>query len=199
MFGHNNFDFALNRVFMANVTTSGIYKWTNGKWADGKSPNWATDTRTWDYGGYTITQTSQKQAPKTGDPFVYKYQDTVIATDKDGKQIHEIVGPTLTYDDKTNKFSDIDPNRNTLATAMQNYLDAHPDSDPDTDTDTDPNDCASENRVKETDDSCGDCLSGYTEDETGACVADSDETEEKKTNWLLYGGIAAVAAFALLG
>ena len=209
MLGHNSFDFALtptNRVFMANVTTSGIYKWTNGKWADGQAPNWTTDTRTWDYEGYTITQTSRKQAPKVGDPFVYKYQDTVIATDKDGKQIHEIVGPTLTYDDKTNKFSDIDPDRNTLATAMQNYLDdADPDSDPDTDpdtdsdtdTDTDPNDCASENRVKETDDSCGDCLSGYTEDETGACVADSDETEEKKTNWLLWGGLAAVGVLAL--
>ena len=62
--------------------------------------------------------------------------------------------------------------------------------------DTDPNDCASEHRAVNDDDTCGDCLSGYTEDTDGDCIA--DETEEAGTNWLLYGGIAAVAAFALL-
>jgi len=207
MLGHNSFDFALtptNRVFMANVT-KGKYKWTNGKWADGTAPNWATDTRTWDYGGYTITQTSQKQGPKVGDPWVYKYQDTVIATDKDGEQIHEIKGPTLTYDDKASgrKFSDIDPDRNTLATAMQADLDDYDPSVSDNggttgSEDTDPNDCASENRNVNTDETCGDCVSGYSEDDDSNCVTDEPE-EEKKTNWILYGGIAAVAAFALLG
>ena len=47
------------------------------------------------------------------------------------------------------------------------------------------------------DDTCGDCIAGYIDDGTGVCIA--DETEEAGTNWLLYGGIAAVAAFALLG
>ena len=52
-----------------------------------------------------------------------------------------------------------------------------------------PVDCASENREDgDTEDECGDCLSGYEEDDTGACVAVvSDETKE--TNWMLYGGI----------
>tara|TARA_R110000823_G_scaffold158_9_gene695 strand:- start:799 stop:1302 length:504 start_codon:yes stop_codon:yes gene_type:complete len=56
---------------------------------------------------------------------------------------------------------------------------------------TDPNqkDCSAENReagAKSGD--CGDCLSGFTADATGLCVADvADETE---TNWLLYGGVA---------
>jgi hypothetical protein len=60
----------------------------------------------------------------------------------------------------------------------------------------DPNGCASEHRAVN-DDACGDCISGYSEDADGNCIA--DETEEAGTNWLLYGGIAAVAAFALLG
>ena len=50
-------------------------------------------------------------------------------------------------------------------------------------------DCSTENReagAKSGD--CGDCLSGFTADATGLCVADvADETE---TNWLLYGGVA---------
>ena len=65
-------------------------------------------------------------------------------------------------------------------------------------SDTDSNDCASENRVKGTDDVCGDCLSGFAEDSTGVCVAEvsadeTDETDETETNWLLYGGIGVVA------
>jgi len=64
---------------------------------------------------------------------------------------------------------------------------------------TDPNDCASENRELNTDDTCGDCLSGYTEDTDGDCIADEPEEEEKGVNWLLWGGIAAVAAFAFMG
>jgi len=51
--------------------------------------------------------------------------------------------------------------------------------------------CATENRAANTDGTCGDCLSGFTEDDTGTCVA--DVAEEEETNWLLYGG-----AFALL-
>ena len=224
MLGHNSFDFALtptNRVFMANVTTSGIYKWTNGKWADGQAPNWTTDTRTWDYEGYTITQTSHKTQHDLDSGWVFNYRDTVIATDKDGKQIHEIKGPTLTYDDKTSatKFSKIDPNRNILANAMQADLDNYlspsapsgyftpsaPNSGSGGGTtgseDTDPNDCASENRNVNTDETCGDCISGYSEDDDSNCVIDEPEDEpeeEKKTNWLLYGGIAAVAVFALM-
>ena len=51
--------------------------------------------------------------------------------------------------------------------------------------------CSTENRVANTDDTCGDCLAGFTEDDTGVCVADAD-TDEEETNWLLYGGIAAL-------
>ncbi|MBP98523.1 hypothetical protein CMK18_21445 [Candidatus Poribacteria bacterium] len=48
--------------------------------------------------------------------------------------------------------------------------------------------CLDENREDATDETgCGDCLSGFEEDDTGACVAVSDETEE--TNWMLYGGV----------
>ena len=47
-----------------------------------------------------------------------------------------------------------------------------PDTASPSNADTDPNDCAGENRVKGTDDVCGSCLSGYTEDDTGMCVAD---------------------------
>jgi len=44
-----------------------------------------------------------------------------------------------------------------------------------------PTDCASENREDGADDSvCGDCLSGYTEDDTGTCVADRDCASENR-------------------
>jgi len=211
MLGHNSFDFALtptNRVFMADVTKSGIYKWKSGM-MNYQDPAWGTDTRTWEYGDYTIIQTSKKQKhSKVGDSLWYKYQTTTIATDKVGRQIEEIEGPTLTYDDYTRKFSQIDIDRNTLANAMQAELDAQDLSVSDSGSgggttgseDTDPNDCASENRNVNTDETCGDCLSGYSEDDDSICVADEPEEEEKKTNWLLYGGIAAaVAAFAFMG
>jgi len=64
-------------------------------------------------------------------------------------------------------------------------------------------DCPSENREAGADDTvCGACLSGFTEDATGVCVADvviTDETKEG-TNWLLYGGlaIAAIAGYFAL-
>ena len=60
-----------------------------------------------------------------------------------------------------------------------------------------PIDCISENRQDgDTEDECGDCLSGYAEDDTGACIAKvSDETKE--TNWMLYGGI--VVALGVVG
>ena len=54
----------------------------------------------------------------------------------------------------------------------------------------DPNDCATANRTVKDDKTCGDCLSGYAENDAGDCVA---EEEEKETNWLLWGGIAVVA------
>jgi hypothetical protein len=57
----------------------------------------------------------------------------------------------------------------------------------------DPNDCATANRAKNTDDTCGDCKTGYSEDTTtGLCVADVAD-EEDAPNYLLYGGIAVVA------
>ena len=65
-------------------------------------------------------------------------------------------------------------------------------------------DCPSENREAGADDTvCGACLSGFTEDATGVCVADVDtSTDETKegTNWLLYGGlaIAAIAGYFAL-
>ena len=73
-----------------------------------------------------------------------------------------------------------------------------PDTASPSDADTDPNDCAGENRVKGTDDVCGSCLSGYTEDDTGVCVADEDPADDTEdTNWLLYGGLGAVALVAV--
>jgi hypothetical protein len=73
-----------------------------------------------------------------------------------------------------------------------------PDTGSPSNADTDPNDCAGENRVKGTDDVCGSCLSGYTEDDTGVCVADVADVAETETNWLLYGGIGVVALGAVL-
>ena len=73
-----------------------------------------------------------------------------------------------------------------------------PDTGSPSNADTDPNDCAGENRVKGTDDVCGSCLSGYTEDDTGMCVADEDPADDTEdTNWLLYGGLGAVALVAV--
>ena len=51
---------------------------------------------------------------------------------------------------------------------------------------------------------CGNCLSGYVEDDTGACIlevnADVDGEEETNTNWLMIGGgIAGVIALAFFG
>lgn len=53
-------------------------------------------------------------------------------------------------------------------------------------------DCASENREDgATDDVCGDCLSGFTEDDTGTCVADAEDEEEKSNTMrnLAIGGV----------
>jgi len=60
-------------------------------------------------------------------------------------------------------------------------------------------DCPSENREEGTDDTvCGDCLSDFTDDGAGVCVADTeDDTEPVKTNWMLYGGVAVVAVLLL--
>ena len=60
----------------------------------------------------------------------------------------------------------------------------------------DPNDCATANRAKNTDDTCGDCKTGYSEDTTtGLCVADVAD-EEDAPNYLLYGGIAVAGLIA---
>jgi len=55
----------------------------------------------------------------------------------------------------------------------------------------DPNDCASKNREKKDDDTCGDCLSGYTEDTIGDCVADATDEEKSKLPWII-GAIVVV-------
>ena len=79
---------------------------------------------------------------------------------------------------------------NSLPDSDQTTADAAPASD---------SDCASENREDgATDDVCGACLSGYSEDDTGVCVVSEVAEGDNK---LLYGGIGvgllAVAYFAL--
>jgi hypothetical protein len=49
---------------------------------------------------------------------------------------------------------------------------------------------------------CGNCLSGYVEDDTGTCIVEviEDEEEEQGTNLLMIGGgIAGVLALAFFG
>ena len=58
-------------------------------------------------------------------------------------------------------------------------------------------DCSTENReagAKPGD--CGSCLSGYTEDETGVCVA--DEVSSEDSNWLLPVGVISVAVVGFM-
>ncbi len=62
-------------------------------------------------------------------------------------------------------------------------------------------DCATENResgAKPGD--CGDCLSGFTADATGVCVADVADETETETNWLIYGviGVALIGGIFFL-
>ena len=63
-------------------------------------------------------------------------------------------------------------------------------------------DCATENResgAKSGD--CGDCLSGFTANATGVCVADvADDETETETNWLIYGviGVALIGGILFL-
>ena len=63
-------------------------------------------------------------------------------------------------------------------------------------------DCATENResgAKSGD--CGDCLSGFTANATGVCVADvADDETETETNWLIYGviGVALIGGIFFL-
>ena len=63
-------------------------------------------------------------------------------------------------------------------------------------------DCATENReAGATDTECGDCLSGFTADATGVCVADvADDETETETNWLIYGviGVALIGGIFFL-
>lgn len=57
-------------------------------------------------------------------------------------------------------------------------------------------DCSTENRQAVAGDTatCGSCLSGYVEDETGVCVAVVTDVAKTETNWLLYSviGVAAI-------
>ncbi len=59
---------------------------------------------------------------------------------------------------------------------------------------TDPNDCATDHRKVKDDETCGDCVSGYSENDDGDCVADE---EEEGTNWMLWGGLAVVGVLAV--
>ena len=124
MFGHNNFDYALQTVFMGEVTKTKPVKWTDGDWGDGQDPNWATDTRSWTYNGYTITQESKKQEHNVVDEKLwYKYKTITTATDASGVVIHSITGDTITYDIDTLK--NIDPDRNKQGNDMQDFLDTY--------------------------------------------------------------------------
>lgn len=65
-------------------------------------------------------------------------------------------------------------------------------------------DCPSENREDGADATeCGDCISGYTADATGVCIADveTDDATKEGTNWLLWGGvaIAGIVGFQMMG
>ena len=54
----------------------------------------------------------------------------------------------------------------------------------------------SENREDGADDTeCGECLSGFTEDDTGVCVADA--INDEGTNWLMIGG--GIATVVVIG
>ncbi len=55
----------------------------------------------------------------------------------------------------------------------------------------DPNDCATDHRKVKDDKTCGDCVSGYSENDDGDCVA------EEGTNWMLWGGLTVVGVLAL--
>ena len=66
-------------------------------------------------------------------------------------------------------------------------------------------DCPNENReAGATDTECGDCLSGFTANATGVCVADvadvADDETETETNWLIYGviGVALIGGIFFL-
>ena len=63
-------------------------------------------------------------------------------------------------------------------------------------TNPNPKDCPSENREDGADDTeCGECLSGFTEDDTGVCVADA--INDEGTNWLMIGG--GIATVVVIG
>ena len=61
-----------------------------------------------------------------------------------------------------------------------------------------PVDCASENREDgDTEDECGDCLSGYEEDDTGTCVSVPEEEDESNTmRNLAIGGVVIGGIYA---
>ena len=63
--------------------------------------------------------------------------------------------------------------------------------------DEEPVDCASENREDGEEGLCGECLSGYEEDDTGTCVAIVEEEEESNTmRNLAIGGVVIGGIYA---
>ena len=64
--------------------------------------------------------------------------------------------------------------------------------------DEEPVDCASENR-EDGEEGCGDCLSGFEEDDTGTCVAVAEDEEEEESNTmrnLAIGGVVIGGIYA---
>ncbi len=57
---------------------------------------------------------------------------------------------------------------------------------------TDPNNCAQAHRIKKNDNTCGDCISGYEEDDDNNCVESEPETETQEglPVGLILGGVA---------
>ena len=186
MFGHNNFDYTSHTVFAGEVTTTKPVKWTRTAWSDSHAPNWGTDTRSWEYEGYTITQTTKKQVHEQADKGNdwYKYQTTTTATDADGEIIHEIVrGETeyaVSWGNKINSgaldSNLIDKHINADGNAMQVYLD---------DYEADPN---------------GDSNGDNKDDSTNGDDNGDDEPKDEEVKtipWLLYGlcGVLVLYAF----
>ena len=91
-----------------------------------------------------------------------------IADATSGERSHSTTYIINSYWDSDKDVALADPNLSPTATVF------NPPAD-------DPADCGSENREDGADDSvCGDCLSGYTEDDTGNCVADRDCASENR-------------------
>lgn len=64
-----------------------------------------------------------------------------------------------------------------------------------------PKDCSLENREAVAGDTstCGSCLSGYVEDETGVCVAVASGTDETEGGYKILGAIGKLAVLGTVG